>query len=530
MASSNESWPNFMRRMSATISNDDTVFTREPAGSQPPALPQRPHQQLYSPQQQLCSPQRQLYQPQQWTDPSQSMSSLSAGLDFADSHQSLLPRRESLGAPRAESGAPQTEFSAREMVSTADDRPPTTERIPEFVLDIPAGVRCATHHPGGTIVGSVVVTVTKPTKATRIRLTFLGQQRVYVREPTQAPLTPHTNVDHTMFDKQLVLWGRALSDGDAAQDTLLPGTLRVPFSIRMPRVNYPATLKRDKVGRIRYLVWATLERPGTFVDHTLTTHKEELCFEPTVYPQRVPEALHIGHTISGKPDSTTAHVAVEVTGCILHMPAVAGDRVMYQLEARTRLDHNRADADDTRQTDAVQWIIRFMRVYVVERLRARALIRGREQMQTTRTDIHAVTLVSDASKPPRISNSTNIYSSSGYLRLPLDMCPFDSKQLKRMYELRVECDVVDKSSLLDKVTRHKSTYAMRLPLDVCTVAPDDCDPLLMQVEPDSLLPPHHKAASEPALLVGGWELEQSFVKWDKFNPTWVELARKRSAD
>ncbi|KAJ2648572.1 hypothetical protein IW137_001218 [Coemansia sp. RSA 1287] len=425
-----------------------------------------------------------------------------------------------------------------------DDRPPTTDRVAEFILDIPDGIRNMTQHPGDVIVGSVVVTVTKPTKALRIKLTFLGQQRVYVRDMSnQASLLNYTNVDYTIFDKQLTLWGRDLGKDDTAAngplETLQPGTMRVPFSIKIPRVNYPSSIKREKTCRVRYVIWATLERPGTFMDHTILTDKEEIHFEPIAYPTRPREALQINNTIYGTLETSTAHIAVVVTGGIVQLPAVAGDRVAYQLEARTQLDQRSVTNSGNQHLAGInQCVIRFMRVYIVERLKARGLIKGMDHTQAYSKDIHAVTLIPTNSKPGKVSNSESVYSSNGHIRLPFDMCPFDSKQLERTYELRIECDVVDKSSLLDKMTRQKSTYTMHMPLEICTVSPDTFDAAAYQnaYTNESLnissiaLPPHHKAAAEPKVAVGGWELERSFIKWDRLNPTWVELARKRNTE
>ncbi|KAJ2557987.1 hypothetical protein GGH12_006030 [Coemansia sp. RSA 1822] len=493
---------------------------------QGPPLPRRPNQQLY--------------QPQQWTNHSTSTASLSTGLHDI-SLSSNLQQPSTFNAPEPQKSC-HGAIASKHASLAIDDRPPTTDRVAEFILDIPDGVRNMTQHPGNIIVGSVVVTVTKPTKALRIKLTFLGQQRVYVRDMTnQASLLNYTNVDYTIFDKQLTLWGRDLGEDDAngPLETLQPGTLRVPFSIKIPRINYPSTIKREKTCRVRYVVWATLERPGTFMDHTILTDKEEIHFEPIAYPTRPHEALHINNTIYGTPETSTAHIAVVVTGGIMQLPAVAGDRVAYQLEARIQLDQRSVtNSDNHHLTDINQCVIRFMRVYIVERLKARGLIKGMVHTQAYSKDIHAVTLIPTNSKPGKVSNSESVYSSNGHIRLPFDMCPFDSKQLERTYELRIECDVVDKSSLLDKMTRQKSTYTMHMPLEICTISPDTFDAAAYQnaYTNESLnmssiaLPPHHKAAAEPKVVVGGWEIERSFIKWDRLNPTWVELARKRNAE
>ncbi|KAJ2338421.1 hypothetical protein GGF43_006884, partial [Coemansia sp. RSA 2618] len=345
-------------------------------------------------------------------------------------------------------------------------------------------------------------------------LTFRGQQRVYVRDTTNhSLLQPSTNVDFTMFEKNLTLWGHDINEGEAPSgysETLLPGTLRIPFSIKMPHVNYPSTLKRDKVCRVRYIIWAALERPGTFKDHTMLTPKEEIHFEPIAYPTRPREASQISNIVYGGSDTSTAHILVTFTGGILDLPVVAGDRIGYQLEARLGPDLNStANAANQHLADINQCVVRFMRVYVVERLRARGLIKGKVHTQTYDKDIHAVTLKPTISDPGKIANSTGVYSSEGNLRLPLDMCPFESKQLKRSYKLRIECDVVDKSSLLDKVMRQKSTYSMHMPLDICTISPDEFDTATYQnaYTNESLNmysiapPPHHKATGEPDAMV-----------------------------
>ncbi|KAJ2343737.1 hypothetical protein IWW50_006607, partial [Coemansia erecta] len=168
MVNLNESWPEFLQRMSATIAGDESA-TQETPGQQGPPLPPRSNQQLY--------------QPQQWTDAFESSASLSAGLqDIPPSTKPTLDRSP-LPVPSATSSAPQrtsNEVTAsRSVLPAVDDRPPTTDRVAEFVLDIPDGVRNMPQHPGDLIVGSVAITVTKPTKAVRIRLTFRGQQRVY---------------------------------------------------------------------------------------------------------------------------------------------------------------------------------------------------------------------------------------------------------------------------------------------------------------------------------------------------------------
>ncbi|KAJ2761726.1 hypothetical protein IWQ57_005973, partial [Coemansia nantahalensis] len=433
MVQPDSEWPNFLKRMSATIGDGASP---QPAPGQdrplPPPLPARRNQQLYQPQGLEAS-----------------TTSLTTGLQdiTLDFGGSASPLRED--APRPSSDSATRSFAGPDPL--ADDRPPTTERVAEFRLDIPDGVRNMTQHPGDVIVGSVVVTVTKPTPAQRITLVFVGQQRVYIKDTSGASaLSLYTNVDHTMFDKRLALWGRPVDAGPGgAPETLPAGTQRIPFSIQLPRVNYPATINRERACRVRYQVWAVLERSGTFIDHTTATHREEICFEPLAYPPRPREVLPINESVVGDYTATTRHIAVQVTGGLLKMPAEAGERIAYQIEARTARGPSAAAAGaaDPYPMDPEQFDVRHVRLTVVERLTARGLIKGREQAQGYRRDMHTVKLVPEGAEAGKTSNRARVFASSGDLRLPLDMCPFDSKHLKRTYELRVDCEVVDNQSL-----------------------------------------------------------------------------------
>ncbi|KAJ2766968.1 hypothetical protein IWQ57_004144, partial [Coemansia nantahalensis] len=107
----------------------------------------------------------------------------------------------------------------------------------------------------------------------------------------------------------------------------------------------------------------------------------------------------------------------------------------------------------------------------------------------------------------------------------------------RTYELRVDCEVVDNQSLLNKVTHQKFVYGAHIPLDICTVAPEQFDEAALRNAyaddsrnvAGSAPPLHFDSAAEPDVRVGGWELTRSFAKWDRTNPTWIELARRRNA-
>ncbi|KAJ2818721.1 hypothetical protein FBU31_005774, partial [Coemansia sp. 'formosensis'] len=441
------SWPKLLRRLSTSTRPSNSV----PESQRPPPLPMRPSRMLYQPQ-------------QLWTDSRPGTVVVSPGLQGLSLYVDEQQRKyESAQQTRKPPPPP----------SAVDDRAPTTERVAEFTLDIPNGVCNMTQYPGDTIVGSVVITVTKPTRAQRISLTFLGQERVYLRDPDNTSLIPSlVKADYNLFEKRLSLWGQEIdsnSQHDAAgaqMEVLAPGTLRIPFSIKLPHVNYPATIKRDKVCRVRYLIWAQFERPGTFRDHDMTTPKELLYIEPMAYPTRPREVFRINRFIEPFTDSSTSSVAVQVDGGLSQLPAMAGDRILYQFEIRAVRSATASGADFADQRQSVPYTVRYVRMCVVERLYVRGLIKGSEHSQSYRTDLFSVTLDPTGQIPGKHSNSAGVFASTGYLRLPVDLCPFESKQLSRTYELRIECDVADDSSLLDKVTRQTSTYTLYTPLDI----------------------------------------------------------------
>ncbi|KAJ2394901.1 hypothetical protein GGI23_004509, partial [Coemansia sp. RSA 2559] len=530
MSNSDPAWPKFIRRMSVVFDDGESQPTT--SRQQAPALPRRP------------APNRYLYQPQPlWTEEGEPSSaapppalparptsvSIQELSQFMDAQQHAFDQAR---RPEKPSERPLRRNSLLRggsikrpaaMVSPGagadDDRPPTTDRVAEFRLAIPDGVRCMAQHPEDTVVGSVVVTVTKPTKAQRITLRFLGQQRVHLRDPSQA-LSTHVTVDYTLFDKSLELWGSAKADPDEAElETMPPGTLTLPFSIKLPRVNYPATVKRSRVCRVRYVVWAVFERPGTFVDHTIATAKEEILFEPIAYPTRTRAPLSIDKTIDKPTVPVEAPgVCVRLSGAISQLPAMPGDRLLYNLEASVTSEHAEK-----------RYVVKRMRLVFVEKLKMRGLIRGQEHTTTHRTDIHTANLLLTSGK--RAATAT--YASS--VKMPLDVGEFDSKLVRREYEARIECDVIDDASLLGKVTGQKATFVTRVPLDVCDVSPDSFDSAaFMNAYTDDArniasfaIPSHDEAAAEPELCKGGWELVRSYQKWNKHNECWRELVEKK---
>ncbi|KAJ1718500.1 hypothetical protein LPJ61_006596, partial [Coemansia biformis] len=156
MVHPDNSWPKFLKRMSATIGDgvgqqsNATPATRQ---ERPPVLPPRQVQQLYQPHQQMAI--------------AASSASLPTGLqgitlDLGRGQQSFdgsaypselhtideAPRRSSYDSALRGPGV-------AAAPAVIDDRPPTTERVAEFRLEIPDGVRNMTQHPGDVIVGSV---------------------------------------------------------------------------------------------------------------------------------------------------------------------------------------------------------------------------------------------------------------------------------------------------------------------------------------------------------------------------------------
>ncbi|KAI8318840.1 hypothetical protein GQ54DRAFT_266360 [Martensiomyces pterosporus] len=438
----------------------------------------------------------------------------------------------------------------------ADDKPPTTDRLVEFRLDIPNGVRNMTQHPNDTIVGSVVVTVTKPTKALRISLLFKGQERVYLLESApHSPINLYTKTDYTLFEKRVSLWGKDVDDDQQPNpssrqwETLPPGTLRVPFSIQIPHVNYPSTILRDKVCGVRYFIQASFERPGKLTTRSMSTPEEEIRIEPAAYPAEPRDVLRIDHVVPGSPNGPTSHIGVHISGGLSKLPAVAGDRVLYKFDAlavnnpTSSLNEDQHDGSADRQANhgsvktlATSHTVRYMTIHIIEHLELRGVIKGIERTQTRRYDVYSARFSPNGQKQDRHSNSAPIFSTTGYIRLPVELCPFDSKLLTRGYELRIDCDIADKSSLLDKVTRSTATYSLTIPLNVCTISPENFTLAAYKnaYTDDSLNmsgivpPPHHLAAAEPTVRVGGWEEERSHIEWDKNNPAWIELASRRN--
>ncbi|KAI7819879.1 Josephin-domain-containing protein [Kickxella alabastrina] len=226
-----------------------------------------------------------------------------------------------------------TSDSARGCHSPADARPPTSDRVAEFRLDIPDGIRNMTQHAGAQIHGSVLLTVTKATRAQRIQVRFLGQQRSRLQDAgSQSPIASFVTVELPLFDRQLTLW-----DGDAdgaGAGVLEPGTLRLPFTVALPEAEYPATVRREGVCRVKYSLWAELERQSVFCDRVLKTPKEEIWMSPRVYPGGGPSEKPLRIDAEAVP-RVESGIVVRVAGAMLQSPVVAGGCVGLHLEATT---------------------------------------------------------------------------------------------------------------------------------------------------------------------------------------------------
>ncbi|KAJ1856135.1 hypothetical protein LPJ73_002225 [Coemansia sp. RSA 2703] len=513
------SWPKLFRRLSLTGGSDKKDKWRGTL-SQDPQLPIRPTSHLYQPQDIWTDNNRQdTFTEMNTQDISYLIEEQQRLFDEVKQNQHTVTRTDAYehhGSTGSAKGS---------LKADVDAKPPTTDRVAEFRLVIPDGVRNMTQHPGDRIVGSVVITVTKPTKGQRIRLHFLGHQRVHLKDPTtQSPIPSFVVSEYKLFDKRLVIWGdKSLT----SVDVLSPGTLTIPFSIKLPQVNYPSSMKRESVCKVKYLVWAEFERPGTFKDHVMRTHREEIHIEPYVYPTRPYDSVHIASVLSSRQEgSAAAHlVAVRMTAMLSSLPVVAGDCISYRVEASTVPQ----DPSKVHSADLSKYVVKQARIVIVEKLDVSGLIQGVEYPQHYRTDIFTTAM------PPALHKDNSTFISNGEIRVPLDLCPFDGKQLSRRYELRFEFDVVDSGSLLDKVIRQTSTYDHLVPLEVCTISPNKFSREAYQnaYADESLnisniaLPSHYSDPSEPRMRIGGWELERSFAKWDSSNPTWIAMAKKK---
>ncbi|KAJ1960896.1 hypothetical protein GGI12_003555 [Dipsacomyces acuminosporus] len=571
--------PKFLRRKSDSRENDNTTSTPgiQRASAPPPLPPRHPDNRgsLYYQQQQQY--QQQQYQQQQQPPKtnkreSKAFQGLQALSQYLDGQQQIHQTMQEPQAPAELSHRPaghnddssSTKPANQRLVPPPrppiDDKAPTTDRLAEFRLDIPNGVRNMTQHPGDTIVGSVVVTVTKPLKALRISLLFKGQERVYLLESApHSPINLYTKTDYTFFEKRQSLWGKEI-DSDYQQqqqsipskqwETLPPGTLTIPFSIQIPHVNYPSTVQRDKVCSVRYFVQAFLERPGKLTTRSTSTPEEFIVFEPTAYPAGLRDVLRVDNIVPGNLDCSTSHIGVHIQGGLSKLPALAGDRVLYKLDAvavnspanshaESQNDVSAGEALNSNglvKSLATSFVVRYMTIRIIECLELRGMIKGIERTQTRQSEVYTARLLPNGQKQEKYSNSAPVFSTTGFIRLPVELCPFDSKLLTRTYEMRIDCEIADKSSFLDKVTRSTASYSLVIPLNVCTVPPEKFTSAAYKNEymDESLNissiapPPQHKAAAEPTIRVGGWELERSHAEWNKNNPTWIELANRKN--
>ncbi|KAJ1896038.1 hypothetical protein LPJ66_004230 [Kickxella alabastrina] len=405
-----------------------------------------------------------------------------------------------------------TSDSTRGCHASADARPPTSDRVAEFRLDIPDGIRNMTQHAGAQIHGSVLLTVTKATRAQRIQVRFLGRQRSQLQDAgSQSPIASFVTVELPLFDRQLTLWG---GDADGAGAGVLePGTLRLPFTVALPEAEYPATVRREGVCRVKYSLWAEFERQSMFCDRVLKTPKEEIWMSPRVYPGGGPSEKPLRIDAEAVP-RVESGIVVRVAGAMSQSPVVAGGCVGLHLEASTAVGGGSG-------VEPGRYTVQGGRAVVVERMDVRGLIRGFEQSQFHRTDIWAQPLKpvqpdsAPANNAAKRTEPSAVFTSNGSLRIPVELCPFESKQLQCRYEMRLEFDIVDSRSLLDKVTRQSHLYSVVVPMDVCT-APAGVR-----------LPWWFEGPAEPGVRAGGWDVERAFVAWDRNNPTWVALAEKR---
>ncbi|KAJ1931686.1 bud site selection protein [Linderina macrospora] len=119
--------------------------------------------------------------------------------------------------------------------------------------------------------------------------------------------------------------------------------------------------------------------------------------------------------------------------------------------------------------------------------------------------------------------------------LSLNLKPAVYKLVARYFAIAEKFEVADKTSFLSKVTRSSFPYSWTTLLDVASISPDTFDAAAFQnAYTDNqrnmagiVPPPHHQATAEPEIRKGGWEQGTEYMEWNRFNPTWIQLFRRK---
>lgn len=135
----------------------------------------------------------------------------------------------------------------------------------EIRLDNPKGV----YYPTNVVSGQVIVDLKEEMKMREIRARFHGYAYVHWSERRQTKnghRTVHYTSQENYFDSKVVVLGKEFGQND---DIILkPGAYTYPISFTLP-AGIPSSYEA-RIGRIRYYIQVTIDRPWAFDDHTKT--------------------------------------------------------------------------------------------------------------------------------------------------------------------------------------------------------------------------------------------------------------------
>ncbi|KAJ1913624.1 hypothetical protein H4219_005133 [Mycoemilia scoparia] len=357
----------------------------------------------------------------------------------------------------------------------------SNESIINFRVVLPAGALAHHHRPGDNLNGKVSLTVGKVLKAQRISLRFIGLETVHISPQADTPsLFATTRFEHELFNIMFPIWGypENKSNGSPIKKKdwkeICIGTHDFSFEIKFPRINYPPTLARDGLCKIQYILQAQIERPGSLLNSSVSSNKEEILFEPMIFPTTLPRAISETSEESTNKWETKVGLDFECS----KSEAQPGDVVCIKVEAKS---------------PSTEYVIRSAIVQLVEVVEQRALIRGSEKSCSTTRYIDKWLLdpakqfsnVPEKPKPERTrrvrSNNKPILQSFVHLKLPWELKPCQSPSVSISYEFHVSVRVskVDDSILTNVKNFTLQTWPRATfcyPISVIHVDPQSISP------------------------------------------------------
>ncbi|KAI9323641.1 hypothetical protein BX666DRAFT_2022370 [Dichotomocladium elegans] len=145
--------------------------------------------------------------------------------------------------------------------------------------------------PGSFIQGRVLVQLSEPLAAIHLKLVFKASESVnYDAMDCGKRLS-----EDKLFNVHTILWGTRSRTSDS-WPVMEPGYHFFPFTCEMPDVNYPSAYINNNFTRCRFVLYATLERPG---HRPFMTLLHPVYFQPRVLvPSLLPfdETKHIDST------------------------------------------------------------------------------------------------------------------------------------------------------------------------------------------------------------------------------------------